>query len=355
MAATLLAVDVGHGHTKATARYGANNDIRRKFSYPSFALPSAETELADSCITSGLRILNVETGSARFLVGEDIEMLTRPSDERHLDEGYSLSDSYLALVRGAMSRASFSTLDILVVGLPLTTLESNGARLRERLAGNHRVPEFRDALTGGKCSEVVVKRVEVLAQPLGALISAIAAHQSLASARLLTFDLGYNTLDVITSLGVRPLPRRSGAIQGGVAAYIEEIQKSVVGAVRQKIPRLNGQYRVPANLFEHAMQSSDTRHVDTSVGRIAIDDHLSSANARLEKDVGKVLAIAGSPNDISAVILAGGGASLLQPILRDKYPEIRTIISLDDPQFAIANGYLLFGEAALRSSAHHAR
>jgi plasmid segregation protein ParM len=349
---TILAVDVGHGHLKAVHHPAPG--VQRRITYPSFALPTSTRALDENCITSGLKVMSVSTGNARFLVGEDVEMLTRPTDERNLDEAYSMSDSHLALIRGTLSRAGYSNLDLLVVGLPLTTLESNAKRLRERLAGEHEVPPFADHFTKELTSRVTVKRVEVLAQPLGALFSAIASDNNLKSSRVLTLDLGYNTLDAVTSQGMRPLPKRSGAVQGGVSAYIEEMQKSVEEEVRKAIPRLNGQYRVPAQLYEQALRTQPPRNISLSVGTVNLEKHIGAAAARLEKDLAKVLTIVGSPADISAFVLAGGGASLLRPILETNYPEIRQIVTIEDPQFAIARGYLLFGQALIAQPAHHA-
>jgi plasmid segregation protein ParM len=355
MKPNVLAIDVGYGHTKAVHR--PTPGVIRPISFPSFALPTAAEGLQDNCITSGAKVMSVAAGASRYLVGEEIEYLTRPTDERSREEAYSVSDPYLALVRGAMSRAGYSTIDLLIVGLPLTTLESNAERLRERLVGTHEVPPFIDIIDQQECSEVLVKRVEVLAQPLGALVSALSKEENkgLKLARVLTLDMGHNTLDGITSHGLRPLPKRSGAVQGGVAAYIDKIQESVEEEVRQRIPQLNGQYRVPTHIYEEALRNPAPRKVHLSVGPIDVEKHIGSAEARLTNDVAKVLATVGSIADISTVVLAGGGASLLAPVLRRNYPTMVNIIVAENPQFAIANGYLLFGEMLLHQEAMRGR
>ena len=341
---TVFGLDVGHGHVKGI--FSPRTNVAREIFFPSYAVPTAADNIAESCITQGRKIMIAPTDSSPFYVGEDIEMFIDNKDERALDEGYALSDCHLALVRGALSRTLRPVIDMLVVGLPMNTISSVAARLREKLRGTHPVPSFVDASTGTTINKVEVKNVEVLAQPLGAVISAVQHNPKLAKARIATLDWGYNTFDALASTGVTPLPRRSGAVQGGMAAYIEEIQKSVEKTAREKVPSLKGQYRTPVYLYEEALRSENDE-ITLSIGEIKISEHLASANARAERDVEKIFSVIGSPADMGAVVLAGGGAPLITPILKRNYPEILNIVIPKRPQFSIAEGYLLFGQTLM--------
>jgi hypothetical protein len=127
--------------------------------------------------------------------------------------------------------------------------------------------------------------------PLARWLQRVSADKKLETGRLLTLDMGFNTLDGITSIGLNPLPNRSGAVQGGVSAFIEAIQQSVEESVRKRVPSLSGQYRVPAHLYEQALQKDWGAQVRLSVGPISIKDHVASANARLEQDLSHPRAI----------------------------------------------------------------
>lgn len=340
----LLAVDVGHGHVKIVHR--APGPVIRQLSFPSYAIPTTAQGVKHNSVSQAFQVMTTEVEGSHYLVGNGIAGYTSPSDQRNRDENYSMSAPYLALMRGAFATAGMDVIDLLVVGLPLSTLNSNEDRLAERLRGTHPVPAFE--VQGTVKNQVTVKRVEVLAQPVGALLSAIRKDPSLQSERILTFDLGFHTLDVLTSFGINPLPSRAGAVQGGVAGFIDEIQKSVEEEVRERNPRINGQYRVPPDLYESALQSPAPRTIKLSVGKINIEPHFQRALKRLELDVAKAISMIGSVADISTFILAGGGAELLRPILEKNHPAITTINSLEDPQFAIARGYLAYGEMVSR-------
>lgn len=349
MSHTILGLDVGHGHVKG--RKSVAQGVTTKIFYPSYAVPTVANGVGDNCITHGHRVMIAQGDASRFYVGEDVYLFTNSKDERALDEGFALSDGHLALIRGALSRAQCPVIDMLVVGLPMTTLASVGPRLKAKLQGAHPVPAYKSPVTGEDHDEVMVRRVEVLAQPLGAVIAAVREKKDLAKTRIATLDLGFNTFDALASNGVTPLPRRSGAVQGGLAAYIEEIQKSVEQVVRAEVPTLKGQYRAPAHTYEEALLARQDE-ILLSVGPIKLSDHLTSATARLEKDVERVFSIIGSPADMGAVVLAGGGAHLIKPILEKNYPEIRNIVIPENPQFAIADGYLLYGRTKMEALAN---
>jgi chaperonin cofactor prefoldin len=184
---------------------------------------------------------------------------------------------------------------------------------------------------------------------LGAVIAAVKEKKELLKTRIATLDWGFNTFDALASIGVTPLPRRSGAVQGGMAAYIEEIQKAVEQTVREQVPALKGQYRAQTHAYEDALLAGEDE-IQLSVGKIKLSDHLASATARLEKDVERIFSIIGSPADMGAVVLAGGGAHLLTPVLAKNYPELKNIVIPKDPQFAIVDGYLLYGMTRMETS-----
>lgn len=338
----ILAVDIGHGHVKIVHR--PTSSVLRQEAFPSFAVPSPSNVVKKNSVTSGLNVMTVEVDGTYFRVGKD-SAYTGTSIQRNRDENYSTTPAYHALMKGAFSIAAIEDIDLLVVGLPLSTLESNEQRLIDKLTGTHEVAPFTVPGSKEPRTKVTVRRVEVLAQPISALFSAVRKDPSLLQRRILTWDLGYHTLDLIMSHGLKPFIDRSGAVPGGVAKYIDEIQKSVEVEVRACNSQISGQYRAPAEIYEDALRSPSPRQVALNVGDINIEPHLQGANASLELDISKGIAAVGNLTDISAFIIAGGGASILHPILKKNYPEIFRMAVLDDSQFAVARGYFFFGEA----------
>lgn len=339
----VLAIDVGHGHTKVMHKLGTGAPSKAVF--PSFALPTIGGASASTIMSAGLRVITVEAGGKLFRVGKDIEMALPASAERNRDENYSQTDAYLALVRGALHYTRCETIDVLVVGLPLTTLSTNSDLLRQRLETVHKVPAFNatDA-AAGKTVAVNVKRVIVMAQPMGALLAACDQDTSLTTARVLTLDYGFYTLGVLASHGIRVFPERLGAIPGGVASYIDSLQKSVGERIRRDRPDLSGEFRVPSSIYEAALRQEGAQVVTLGPGRFDLAQHMAGAIGRLGMDLQRAIAMVGSANDITALVLAGGGAWLLGAAAPAYFPQVSTVLTLDDPQFAIARGFLLYGE-----------
>jgi plasmid segregation protein ParM len=79
---------------------------------------------------------------------------------RNMDNDHVLSPEYLAVACGAMTYMRVQTIDLLLVGLPVSTFALKKTALENRLTGMH------DLGTGKKVS---VRKVRVLAQPHGAL------------------------------------------------------------------------------------------------------------------------------------------------------------------------------------------
>lgn len=350
----VLAVDVGHGHTKSASR--PVPDVLRRDIFPSFALPSPSGSEGARQLSSshGGNVLTVEADDSLFLVGKGVEDHVKPTDARNLQASYSLSAPYLALTRGALHYAGYETVDILVVGLPLTTFHSNTERLRARLQGIHPVPAFKTNDGRTETTEVDVKRVVVLPQPIGALTSALMAYPHLSKARILTLDIGYFTMDALTSVGIRPLTGRSGAVPGGVSSYLEAVQKSLGEAISKVDPSASGTNAVPTWLVEDAIRTNADR-ISLYCGDFPLHEHIASAQERMTQDLLQAInIIGGSITDLNAFVLAGGGAPLLAPILKKQFPGIRSITVAEDPQFSIARGYLSYGERLARQEMNNA-
>ncbi|MFN7695735.1 MAG: hypothetical protein ACK5O3_16990 [Burkholderiales bacterium] len=343
----VLAIDVGHGHLKMIRR--VSEGAYTTHSFPAFAVPVAAGNSASAVMQASLKLTEVDVDGQRFRAGPDIELAIPPGANRNRDDNYSKSPAYLALLKTALHKAGMREIDLLVVGLPMTTLASNREHLRSVLEGTHEVPAFEGER--GSSTETVtvrVRKVVVLAQALGALFAAAAQVPDIESERVLTLDLGWHTLDVLVSQGLRVFAERVGAIPGGVAGYIDQLQKSVAAEIQQQRPDLSGHIVVPASIYEQAMQKpAGKRFVSLGPGRFDIDQHRAMAQQNLAQTLEAAAPIIHSANDISCIVLAGGGAELLVDVVKKQFPAIARVITLSNPQFAVALGFLLFGERRL--------
>lgn len=346
----VLAIDIGHGHTKLAWR--ASDSAIAPVSYPSYALPG--TTLANSRLTSGRKVMEVEADGVSYLVGPDVLEFAGVHAQRDRTDDYALSATHLALARGALALAPFESIDLLLVGLPLTTLDACAGPLSKRLVGVHAVPPYSGSGHIPIKNRVEIKRVEVLPQPLGALVSGIAHNPSIRHHRIATFDLGFHTLDVLISHGIKPNPARSEAVPGGVSSFIDRIQESVVREIRSRLPHLVRPIRVSHSTFEEALQRPSPHPVLIEGEEIELAHHFAQAQAQLEQQVTTALSKTGSLSEIQSFVLAGGGAELLRPVLQRMFTDRRSIVVPPDPQFAVVQGYLRYGERLLREEAKNA-
>lgn len=332
----ILAIDVGRGHVKSVHRVDDAALILNKF-------PSLTLEVPRSQLAAGLGLVQIEVEGRQYCIGPDIELAVPVGTERERDDNYSTTPEYLALIRGALHSSKLRTIDVLVVGLPMTSL-NNSAFLQTRLTGIHKVPAFSPAdAAEGVTTNIHVKKVVVLAQAVGALAAACDEFPILKTRRILTLDYGFHTMDFLASLGMRPFTERLGAIRGGVATYIDCLQSSVASQIRKEKPQLT-EFTAPPELYEEAIQRSP-QVVRLGPGEFDLSNHKREADALLIQSLQKLLEQIQTANDLTTIVIAGGGANILGQIVHTQFPVISTVVKLTDPQFAIARGFYLYAKA----------
>jgi len=144
-------------------------------------------------------------------------------------------------------------------------------------------------------------------------------------------DVGFRTVDYFVmhwdADGLRPVPALSGSLDGGVGEVYEAVRRRVTGLTGQLVDALQVETALRhggglpgagvADLGPWANEAA------AAVGR-RVADQIRQVWTRPLLTFG-------------AVLLAGGGALLLAPALRDLHPATRVV---PDPAFANAVGFL---------------
>lgn len=320
------AIDVGYGHTKFVLR--ANERDIECGTFPSLAIVATRAAQCDGVLAKR-RTDVVEADGIAFEVGPDVLLIKDSEHGSPLHENYANSSEYLALVRGALGRMNQRTIDLLMVGLPLSLMRTRRSELRQRLEGEHPLPD------DGHCT---VRRVRVLPQPLGGLMyqsyGNFAAHRDDTN---LTIDVGMFTVDWLMTHGMREIPESSGSENLGV----HRILKRVAEAIGE----------------EHQISFTDLRHVDRQLGSgriklFGIDHdvkrHISAAQDELFATLHGLANDIGDGRKIDNVVLVGGGSSFFEPIIKRILPR-HQIHTVADPVFANVRGFQLVGTAFARS------
>lgn len=325
----IRALDLGSGFTKL------NRLVNGKLEYmnfPSLAPRHSGRNLGGSLL--GQRdtvVVNVE--GTQYEVGPDSADLDPNDSTRNLNDAYIYSDQYKAVMFGALAYMGEKEIDLLVVGLPLTTI-SRADDLKKMTVGTHKVNET---------TTVTVKDVLVLPQPMGGLYYCMSQAEKrsefefLADETNLIIDPGYLTFDFLVTNGKKINDTRSSAHPGGVSKILRAICESIsakfgikydnLAAVDKAIPRrrmkINGQVE---DLLEH----------------------IKYAKASIDGSVNYCRNIVGDGADLDNIILLGGGEHIFARTLVNAYKS-HTIYVLPDAQFANAKGYQAAGEAHLKA------
>lgn len=342
----VAAIDVGYGYTKfATSVEGAVNED----SFPSFApMATGASALGGAAALSRLRVMPVEVKGKTYLVGHDSILATDGRMERLRDAAYCMSDGYHALTLAALAYMRKPVIDVLVLGLPLTTLATYRGHLEKTYSGRHELPETHTLGIDSGTRTVEVGRVLVVPQPAGALMQAVKESQELRTTTNLVVDLGYFTMDFLCTNGMSPLPARSGAVEGGMSGFLDELHAGATKDYEKMCPGLlPGEFRMPHHRYEQALQTD--RVLRTSAGNVDLTTAIKSASAKFDQYLDMVAARVGNTDDILNVVLAGGGAELLAPRFKVRFPRMRKLHTPKRPQFAIVQGYIAAG-ASLASA-----
>ncbi len=334
------AIDVGYGYTKYAIRI---DGVPTEDSFPSFA-PTATgaAALGGTSSLSRLRVMQVDVSGKQYLVGHDSVLATDGRMERLRDAAYCMSDTYHALTLAALAYMRQPVIDVLVLGLPLSTLATYRAHLEKKYVGRHELPDSHTLGVERAVRGVDVRRVLVVPQPAGALMTAVREEPDLKKTTNLVVDLGYFTMDFLCTTGMSPLPARSGAVEGGMSGFLDELHAAATKDYEVLCPGLlPGEFRMPHHQYERAMQTD--KILRTSAGDLDLTKAIKTASSKLDQYLDMVAARVGNTDDILNVVLAGGGAELLQPRFKARFPRMRKLHTPKRPQFSIVQGFIAAG------------
>lgn len=324
------AIDVGYGHTKYVNSTGTTDVLCDSF--PSLA-PIAGSKAIAEALGRKRNTVEIAVDELVYEVGPDAALAQGVFAGRNMDDDYCLTPEYLALVRGALHYMRVQAVDLLVVGLPVSTFLSKRAALRQRLLGPHELPR----------GTVHVRDVLVLSQPHGALGAYGLGHrmyQSIKEQMNLVIDCGSRTFDWIVAKGFRTVEQRSRAVNRGMTDVVEAIVSRLeqdLGATFRDFERIDRALRTKtAPMIMHR--------------RIDLRPYMPYANKIAQDAVQELKRRVEAGTDIDNVIVAGGGAFFFKPFIQDAYPN-HHIYEMPEGMMANVKGFQLYGmevEAARR-------
>lgn len=334
------AIDVGYGHVKFTDGFDEDGELKAE-SFPSQSAIVQGTDLKSEILQARDTFL-IPINGRNFEVGRAVRNAINGREETEvLDKRFSLSEEYQARLFGAINYMMPSlpdrTIDLLVLGLPLTTFSTFGPELSQRFLGKH--------VINSRGDEVTIERCNVLPQPLGSyaayLHDPLPHHTSAPTA--LVVDPGYNTVDWFVCEGMVPNKEQSGAVERGMSAVLRAIAKSVIESTGQSA----NESAVVRLVDKGMLEGSEIRLKGKSID---LQPHLRAGQAVIQQAMHAMYKSVGEGDTIDIILVTGGGGSLYEPFIRQAYPHHEVLV-LKESALANVRGFHYIGEQ-LSASAH---
>ena len=345
-APVICSVDVGHGGVKYLRARTREAIICDVFEAIAPAAPLREATMGQARDT--VRVTLANQGRAKiFEVGHDAHRVLGNAALRFgrvlSPQDYPLSDQYMALTRAAMYYLDCpidrdtrrKVIDLLVLGLPMSTYRKLRDALAARMVGEH------DVERGGTTYTIEVRDVKVVGQPIGGLIDwatqrEAAGREIPLGHKVLLIDPGMGTVDAIvaemTAEGFADVSGRVAAVEGGASMIYEELRKAV---------ELETGYDVPLIEIQEALLRGEPLYQRGETYDLA--RYADRVGERLEEVANTIQHKVGSLRDIHQVVLVGGPASMYLEAFRSLAHKVPVEV-VEEPRFANVRGFQLIGE-----------
>jgi plasmid segregation protein ParM len=323
------AVDVGFGNTKFITGV-AGGDIHCA-SIPSLAYPSARDPAALPA-AERRKTIAIPINGLYYEVGQDVALATDNLRATHLHDRYTETPEYMALLRGALALMKVPSIDLLVVGLPVSHFMGKKAALEKAVTGTHDVG-------GGKT--VIVRKALVVAQPQGALVYYAATHQKMATIeheQSLIIDPGSRTFDWLVARGMRLVLKTSDSVIRGVSHVLRVIAHDIGTEIGTPYTDLDA--------IDRALRTGKSPMIYQKT--YDISKLMPMANTVAERAVGAMLESLPADYSFQNIILVGGGAFLFKSAVKQAFSKHR-ILEVREPMYANVRGFQIAGMNYARS------
>jgi len=332
---TIIGIDIGFGFTKATD--GKNFQVFKSIYGEAIDFQFKESLLNPS--TQQDEHLQVDVDNASYFVGELAE---RQSSNRQftLDQTQFIASSTKIFALAAItpfmtsSKQSFK----LVVGLPIGHYREYKTELEDMLRQSHHVVTT-NAQGTRKELLIGIREVKVIPQPIGSVMDRLLndvgknAEQRFANEKIGIIDIGFRTSDYTISDKARYSERGSLTTQNGISKAFEVIANKLKDncGINVELYRLFD--AVETGNIKIRGKGYDLRKI-TQVAFQQLAANIASDANRLWND----------DWDMDAIMITGGGGSVLAPYLQPLLEGVIIPIEQDlDYRLHNVRGYLKYG------------
>lgn len=312
---SVIGIDIGYGYTKS---FIMNDGIPRKL-----ILPTAVSLYAPD-FSFGPRIPTIRVNTQKFAVGEELLINGFPC-ENPVRGDFTGSPSYMAILGYVLSRNGFLG-DVLVTGLPPTFYNEE---MVEKLT-----EEFRRQWIVDEQGRVIIipETIKIIPQGAGIFFNYVTNYPNIFQKNTLVLDIGYYTFDLVFFSGGKYVEEVAASFPMGVRVVYDKIKKL--------FSRVHGTFPKDDDTMEEIIRFGKYTDFGEEYSldvREIIESYKAMVNTTVKSHLGKVT------KKVDYVLAGGGGINLFRETMK-------SVISVNDPQFANAMGFYEYGKQFLKQS-----
>jgi plasmid segregation protein ParM len=317
------ALDIGYGACKFIRGLG-HNGAPLTDSFPSIvkSLPdrSHVSSLArrDTCV--------ITINGQLYETGKDMDAAFDGGSNRTLHENFIDTDEYAVLLKSALYYMDEETIDLLVVGLPVSYMESKSAALRKLILGKHTVNNKTISVLG----------IHIVPQPIGGFMSLVKqediAPNIVKIQRNLLIDPGFFTVDYIAVRGLKEINDLSGSTPHGMHTLLTRICEYI-----------SKDFKINYNNISSIDEGLQSGTFTLFGKKVALDKYVKKSIHVFKPAIKEITNKVGDGREVNQIILVGGAAKYLEPLLKKAFP-LHPIVLCKAPQLSNVLGFQFIGE-----------
>lgn len=333
MGVKILGADIGFGYTKAT-------DGRLFQVFKSVVGEATTGQFADTLIpAAAANPRHIELGGEGYFVGELAETQSRGRGFT-LDQGQFLGQYAKTLALAAIAPLVESGEPVrLVTGLPISFFRKHKDALTTLLQNRHAVTIVH---ANGEREEknLNIERVRVIPQPFGSMFNLMLndlgkpSSQRFLNEKIGIIDIGFRTSDYTISEKTKFSERGSMSSDSGISAAY-----TAIAALLQEKSGVNVElYRLYENVTRGSIKIKGQRYDLTAV----VQQAFTQLAMRISTEVNRLWS---DDWDLDAIVITGGGGSVLAPYLQPLLEgEVLPMPADQDARLNNVNGYWKYGQ-----------
>lgn len=311
----VIGIDIGYGFTKT---FTIDNGIPKMKAFPTIV----SSHIPSFSFSAKIPIITVN--GSKFSIGEELVINGIPY-ENPTRRDFIGSSSYMAVLGYALLTADFHG-KAMVLGLPPTFYQKERAReLSEKIKEQWFVSESGRPV-------ILPETVRIIPQGAGIFFACAAKFPMLLKKNVLVIDLGYYTMDIVFF--------SSGRYIEGIALSYPMGVKRLYDDIRKEFSNFYGTLAIDDDGVEDLISFGKYVHLEQEY-KLDVNPILTSYKDMLYTTIkGHIEKVV---KKIDYAFMGGGGVKYLQ----EEGKGIKGLNPVENPQFANAMGFYLYGKQIL--------